>query len=569
MSIEKVITKNTHTKSNIEKLDEASYSNSSSNSNKKYGVFTSVVDSFRRAPDDIDTVPKNISKNELRLMAVSTGLGTGLLVASGQRLASAGPVGVLASYAISGLLMLTNMIFGLSEITVAFPGKEGGFQGFFGMFIDESLAFSLGWNYAFQWMCVISLELVTASMTISFWTETINADVWVTIFLVVIIVINFGGAKVYSVVETAFNSCKVIMLVGFILFGLIVDVGGSPAGFIGGRYYHNPGAWTGFKGFASVFVTGAFSLGGSEFISISCAETRNPRTSIRAASKLVYFKVIVLFLGSLCFVGLLVPYTSDRLMGSQGGGSHASPYVLAAELNGIKVLPHIINAVILISVTSVATAAMYSVPRLILSLAKQGLAPKWFDYVDNQGRPARAFGITILSSFFAYIAAYKKQETVFTWLLSISGISFVLCWLFISVCHVRWRAALKYNNISLDSLGFVSPTGLWGSYLSILINFLILVAQFWTSLFPLGGDGSPNALSFFENYLGGPVFVILWAGHKIWTRNWKLFKRVQDIDINTDRTIYDPEILELEKLEEKDKYKRAPFWKKAFITLFD
>ena len=192
-----------------------------------------------------------------------------------------------------------------------------------------------------------------------------------------------GGAKVYAVFEASFNCCKILLLVGFVIFGLIIDVGGGPQGFIGGRYYHDPGAFTSFKGLASVFVTGAFSLGGSEFISLSASETRHPRASIRAASKLVYFKVIVLFLGSLTFVGLLVAYNNDRLMGSGDAASHASPYVLAAEMNGIRVLPHIINAVILISVVSVATAAMYSSPRLVQSLAEQGLGPKWLDYIDK------------------------------------------------------------------------------------------------------------------------------------------------------------------------------------------
>ena len=149
--------------------------------------------------------------------------------------------------------------------------------------------------------------------------------------------VNLGGAKVYAVTEAALNSIKIVFLVGFIIFGIIIDVGGGPNGFIGGKYYHSPGAFTSFKGLASVFVSGAFSLGGSEFISLSASETKHPKTAIRAASKLVYFRVIVLFLGSLTLVGLLVPRDSDNLM--HGSGSSVSPYVLAAKLNGVKVIP--------------------------------------------------------------------------------------------------------------------------------------------------------------------------------------------------------------------------------------
>ena len=75
-----------------------------------------------------------------------------------------------------------------------------------------------------------------------------------------------GGAKVYAVFEASFNCCKILLLVGFVIFGLIIDVGGGPQGFIGGRYYHDPGAFTSFKGLASVFVTGAFSLVGQSLL---------------------------------------------------------------------------------------------------------------------------------------------------------------------------------------------------------------------------------------------------------------------------------------------------------------
>ncbi|KAG5420831.1 GNP1 [Candida metapsilosis] len=558
---------------NLEKPDDGDVYSAASGTVSTHtgfkGHWDSFLDGFQRAPPatlEGDNMNKAISKNELRLMSLSTGLGTGLLVAAGNKLRMAGPAGVLIAYAITGLIMLVPTICSVSELSIAYPGLPGGFQSYYSKFIDDSLGFALGWSYAFQWCCVISLELVTASMTIKFWTVSVNPDVWVTIFLVVVILVNLGGAKVYAIAEFFCNSCKVLMLCGFVLFGLIIDVGGGPQGFIGGRYYHDPGAFTSFKGFASVFVTGAFSLGGSEFISLSAAETRNPRTSIRAASKLVYVKVIILFLGSLTFVGLLVPHNSPELMGSSGNDVHSSPYVLAAELHGVKVLPHIINSVILISVCSVAIAAMYSSQRLIQSLAHQKLAPKWLDYIDKQGRPLRAWFLTVLSSFFAFIAAYDKEETVFNWLLSISGISFVVCWLFICVSHLRFRAALKYNGISLDTLAYVSPTGVIGSWCSIIINSLILIAQFWTSLFP---EGSPDANNFFQNYLGAPVMLVCFVCHKLYTRNWRLWLPVEEIDVNLDRVIYDPEILELQNLEEQERYKKAPFWKKILIVCFD
>lgn len=255
-------------------------------------------------------------------------------------------------------------------------------------------------------------------------------------------------------------------------------------------------------------------------------------------------------------------------MGSDSGAVNASPFVIAAQLHGVMVIPHIINAVILVSVTSVGTAAMYSSPRLLQSLAEQGLAPKYFNYIDKQGRPLRAWVLTIICTFFAYIAAFEHQDVVFNWLLSISGVSFVFVWMSICISHLRFRATLKHRGIPLSTLAYTAPTGIIGSWVSIVINMLMLIAQFWVALFPIGGDGA-DANSFFQNYLGVPVLIILWAGHKIWTKNWKLFKRVEDIDLDDGRVFYDPEIIELERLEEAERFKNANFLKKMYIFCLD
>ncbi|KAI5969718.1 HIP1, partial [Candida margitis] len=84
-------------------------------------------------------------------MSLTTGLGTGLLVASGDKLRMAGPAGVLIAYAITGLAMLAPTICSVSELSIAYPGLPGGFQSYYSKFIDDSIGFSLGWSYAFQW----------------------------------------------------------------------------------------------------------------------------------------------------------------------------------------------------------------------------------------------------------------------------------------------------------------------------------------------------------------------------------------------------------------------------------
>jgi len=150
---------------------------------------------------------------------------------------------------------------------------------------------------------------------------------------------------------------------------------------------------------------------------------------------------------------------------------------------------------------------------------------------------------------FSFIAASNKQDDVFTWLLSLTGLSAMFTWFGISLAHIRFRHALKAHNRGPDELWFSAPTGLWGSYYSCGMIGLIIVLDFWTSLWPY--DSSPNAEYFFEDYLSAPVFILMYLGHKLFTKNWKLFIPSKNVDIVTGRRVTDVEALKAEVAEEK------------------
>jgi len=531
------------------------------------------VDGFRRQHvqhgDEGKSLQKGISSRHLILISLVTGMGTGLFVGTGNILSTAGPLFLIIGYIIVGSFLYPTLQ-AAGELAVNYSELSGGYNNYPLKFIDESVAFAVTWIYCIEWLSTFALELVTASITIKFWDEDqkINPDVWVTIIFVIVVLLHFIGSKAYGEGEFVIGCLKVLMVTGFLIMSIVVNVGGGPEGkFIGGKYWHDPGYYTNFKGLCTVFVTGAFAFSQSEFVALSAAEQPNPRRAIPTACKLVFWRILILFLGSLIMVGLLVPMDSPELMGASGGGSNASPFVLAATLHGVTVVPHIINVVILLSVCSVASSSLYASSRTLQSLADQGYAPKYFNYIDRSGRPLRSLIACSIFGLFSYIAAYDKQETVFNWLLSISGLAQLFTWDVICISHIRFRQALKYNGISIDSLGYTSSTGVWGSVYAIVIHWLILVALFYTALFPVGSS-TPDAQSFFQNYLGAIVLVFFYVCHKLWSRNWKFYVKTCDIDIHTDRTLFDEEILNLEKQEFQEKYNNDPWYKKLRTILF-
>lgn len=515
------------------------------------------VDGFRRQRLDGDAgkqLAKSLLMRHLVLMSMCTGIGTGLLVGTGKVLARGGPLLVILGYMVSGTFVYCTLQ-AAGELAVAYSTMSGGYNIYPKKFISDPIAFATAWLYCIQWLCVIALELVTGAMTIGFWNEEINPDAWVAILFVFVLVTNFFGARIYGEIESLIGLTKIVMLVGFIIMGICVNVGANPMhDYIGGRYWHHPGCATTFKGFCNVFVTSAFAFGQTEYIALAVAESSNPR-AVPVACKMVIYKIVVFFLGSLTLVGLLVPYDSDRLMGAGGGGSHASPYVLSAALHGVQVVPHLINAVILMSVSLVGLSALYASLRTLQALAENGWAPSWFNYIDKTGRPLRALCACSIIGIFSFIAAYPKQETVFTWLLSISGLSNVFTWMAIAYSHIRFRKALKYNGIPVESLGYISQTGVWGSWYAVFWFALVIAAQFYVALFPFGGK--PNAEDFFQSFLSAPIWIFFYVCRVVWKRDWRFQIPVSEIDVDEQRTIYDIEVLQLERQEEAEKLKSS------------
>lgn len=265
---------------------------------------------------------------------------------------------------------------------------------------------------------------------------------------------------------------------------------------------------------------------------------------------------------SLTLICFLVPYNSDSLLGASSVDVTASPFVIAINNGGIGGLPSVMNAVILISVISVGSSSVYATSRTLTALAEQGLAPKICGYIDRAGRPLVAIIITNIFGLLSFIAASGKQEEVFNWLLLISGLSSIFTWWSICVAHIRFRRALYVKGRSSDELSFKSQTGVIGSIYGATLNTLVLIAEFWVSVFPLGE--SPSAEGFFQNYLGFVVLLVFYLGHKIWKNNWILCIRAKNIDVDVGRRETDLEALKQELEEERAILRTKPLYYRVY-----
>lgn len=74
-------------------------------------------------------------------------------------------------------------------------------------------------------------------MTVQYWNTLVSPAVWVAVFWVVIVTINFFGVKGYGEVEYVLSMIKVLAVIGFIILGICITCGVGDQGYIGGRYW--------------------------------------------------------------------------------------------------------------------------------------------------------------------------------------------------------------------------------------------------------------------------------------------------------------------------------------------
>lgn len=466
--------------------------------------------------------------------------------------------------------MLFCTVQALGEMAVLFP-VAGSFSAYSTRFLDPAWGFAMGWNYALQWLVVLPLEVVAAAITVQYWDSHISPAAWVAIFLAMIISINLFGVRGYGEAEFIFSIIKVIAVIGFIILGITLDAGGGPdASYIGGRYWHDPGAFNnGFKGLCSVFVTAAFAFAGTELVGLAAAETANPRKSLPTAVKQVFWRITLFYIVSLTLVGLLVPFTDRRLIGSSKSDAKASPFVIAIKNAGIQVLDSVMNVVIMIAVISVGNSAVYGSSRTLAALAEQGQAPLIFAYIDKQGRPLVAILFASALGFLAFLAATDKEEDAFLWMQALSGLSSIFTWGSICLAHIRFRRAWRRQGHKLEELAFRSQAGVLGSWLGFVFNVLVLIAQFWVGFAPVPAsdgrriEGAANLTkNFFQAYLAVPVLLTFYFSYKIYRRT--PFMRSKDMDLQTGvRELNLQELLAEEEVEKA----AWPKWKKTYKFL--
>lgn len=145
-------------------------------------------------------------------------------------------------------------------------------------YVSKSVGFALGWTYWYVYAILVPYEVTASVLVIHYWDPPMSDAVLITIFLIVIILLNFFPVGVYGEAEFYFSWLKIFLILGTIMLAIVIALGGGPSGErIGFRYWKDPGpvnTWI-LEGDAGRFISFLGTLV-SVVLPVRCHESREP-----------------------------------------------------------------------------------------------------------------------------------------------------------------------------------------------------------------------------------------------------------------------------------------------------
>jgi amino acid transporter len=310
-------------------------------------------------------------------------------------------------------------------------------------------------------------------------------------------------------------------------------------GILGFHYWKTPGAtntWLGYTGntgrflaLLEVIVLSAFPFTfAPELLVVTAGEMQSPRRNLPKASKRYFYRLVFFYIGCVLSIGIICPFNDARL--TDGGvGAKSSAFVVGIADAGIHGLGSLINAIIITSAWSSGNTFLYMSSRSLYSLAVAGNAPKIFTKCTKKGVPYMAVIAASLFSPLAYLNCASNGSVVFGWFINLTNTCGFISWICCCIVYLRFRKAYLVQGLDLTTIpyrSFLQPYGAWVAMVAFAILTLI---NGFDVFFP----GRFTASSFLTAYVGIPIFLAIYFGHRIWRKNDAWAHAPEDVDLHT------------------------------------
>ncbi|USK76247.1 amino acid permease [Peribacillus frigoritolerans] len=417
---------------------------------------------------------RELSSNQITMIAMGCAIGTGLFLGSGLAISTAGP-SVLISYAIGAFIVL--LLMGcLAEMTVAYP-TSGSFGTIAEKYISPFAGFVVRYSYWIANVLAIGVEVSAIAVYMKYWFPDVPGSIWIFLFAALLIYVNATSVNTFGNFEYVFSMIKISAIVIFILLGAYVVIGAEPPSGVGVENYANDGGFMpfGFWGLWVAIFISLFSFLGTELIAVTAGEAKDPDIAVPKALKATVFRLATFYVLTIGIMLIIVPW--------QAAGIDKSPFVKVMEILNVPGASGIMNFIILTAALSAMNSQLYASTRMIFSLSEQHQAPALFQKVSRKGVPLRALLISTLGIFLAAGVKVLLPDTSYAFMMGISMFGAILTWFMVFISHLYFRKRWEKSG------GRKLPVKMYGfPYLTILgalLLFALTVSTWFTGPFKI------------------------------------------------------------------------------------
>ncbi|WP_312333115.1 amino acid permease [Acinetobacter variabilis] len=468
---------------------------------------------------------RKLGARHLNMIAIGGSIGTGLFLASGATIASAGPGGALLAYALIGV-MIYFLMTSLGELATHNP-TSGAFFTYGTKYVEGGFGFALGWNYWYNWAITVAFELVAVQFIMKFWFPDIPGFYWSAIFLAVIFGINALTVKGFGESEFFFSLVKVLAIIAFIVIGIwmIAKIMLTPGASAFANWSVGEAPFVGgFQALIGVAMIAGFSFQGTEMVGVAAGESKDPQKTIPVAIKQIFWRILLFYIVCIFIIGTLIAYNDPRLLQAAATEDVAlSPFTLLYEKAGFAFAASMMNAVILTAILSAGNSGMYSSTRMLFDMARKGSAPKLFAHLDPRGVPMNALYATTAIAALCFLTTFFGEQEVFNWLLNMSGMCGFIVWLGIAISHYRFRKGYLAQGYQLEDLAYKAKFFPFAPWFAFILCSIVVLGQNYQAV--LDGEW----LAVLSTYIGILLFLVIWLGYK-WKYKTKLVS-YQEMDV--------------------------------------
>ena len=398
---------------------------------------------------------KSLTRRHINMIAIGGAIGTGLFLGAGGRLKDAGPSLALAYAVCGGFAFL--VVRALGELVLHRP-SSGAFVSYAREFLGEKGAYLAGWMYFLNWATTGVADITAVATYAHYWGMFTDIPQWVLalIALAVVLTINLISVRLFGELEFWFAIIKVSALVCFMAIAIFLLATRHPVDghATGPQLISNHGGMfpNGALPMLLVISGVVFAYASVELVGITAGETSEPEKIMPKAINSIMWRIAFFYVGSVVLLAMLMPWSAYS--------GEESPFVTVLSHIGVPAAGGVMNLVVLTAAMSSLNSGLYSIGRILRSMAMSGSAPKFTGVMSRHHVPYGGIlltsGIYVLGVGLNYVVPSDAFEIV----LNFAAIGILTTWALIMVCHLMfWRKA-KAGELARPSFsGCPAPRG--------------------------------------------------------------------------------------------------------------